>query len=645
MCGIGGLFSTRMPLEEIRARLRAGAECIRHRGPDDEGFWTDPQLNGGFAHRRLSILDLSPAGHQPMADKSGRWVITLNGELYNFKNLRSILEKSFQTKFLGTSDTEVAVEYISAFGIQKALADFKGMFAFGVIDLKEKKLFLARDRAGEKPIFYSHNEHEISFSSELPSLLKMSSQSPSISRDSLAEFLRFNFIPAPNSIYEQVKKIPPACLLEVILESRLVIKPPEAYWNAEVEFHKRSQQRPIPSYHEQLKEFDHIFTEAVKGQLQADVPVGAFLSGGIDSSAVVATMAKLSSQPVRTYTIGFLEAEYDESNYARKVAEFFSTQHEEQILSAADALAMVPDISRTFGEPFGDPSAIPTMLVSKMAARSVKVALSGDGGDELFGGYPHYTTVGRIWPKISKFPYWSRSMLVELLPLVPKIGWQAAEILLKQMAGDQSLRRPLHETWRGLNTLLKSRDFRDFYVRLIYSPQASERLLREKVESQNLSSKELNAPIQKQMMLLDLQRYLPDDILTKTDRSAMKYSLELRSPFLDKDLMEFSFSLPLSSNILGTNGKVILRDYLKQKLPPELFERPKKGFSVPVGQWIRGPLKEWARDLLSETDINRDGWLNATAVKEDLADHFDGRTDREQLLWNCLMFQNWLRDR
>jgi asparagine synthase (glutamine-hydrolysing) len=458
MCGIAGLFSFRGSLEEIKRRLSEGSRYLKHRGPDDEGFWIRSQLNGGLAHRRLSILDLSPAGHQPMTDSSGRWVVSLNGEIYNYKELRSTLEKNLKTQFVGSSDTEVVLEYVAAYGIRKALAEFKGMFAIAILDIQNRKLFLVRDRAGEKPVFYYIDESEIAFASELPALLKLVSTSPKICRHSLAQFLRFNFIPAPNTIYEGIKKLLPGQMLEISIESDRFLKQFDTYWSAETEFKQRQLRKSEDTYEDQLTRFATLFRDSVKGQLQADVPVGAFLSGGIDSSAVVVEMAKLSSQKIRTYTIGFVESEYDESPYARRLSEFLSTQHEHQILCAEDALAIVPHLSETFGEPFGDASAIPTMLVSKMASKSVKVALSGDGGDELFGGYPHYTTVGGVWPKISKFPHWSRSIIAELLPLVPTPGWRVAEVILKKIAGQQALRRPLSETWRGLQSLLNSKN-------------------------------------------------------------------------------------------------------------------------------------------------------------------------------------------
>ena len=628
---------------------------LAHRGPDDSGTWVDPNAGVAFGHRRLSIVDLSPSGHQPMPSSSGRWVLTYNGEIYNHRELRARLEdEGFAPRggWRGHSDTETLVEAIAAWGLDATLARAVGMFAFGLWDRAERKLYLVRDRFGEKPLYYGWVGGDFAFGSELKALTAHPRFDNTISGGAVEAFIARSYVPAPLSIYRRIFKLQPGCILEVgkdvpasALDESLAEGSTDGslrlrrYWSYG-EVLAAGLADPITDEREALAELERALARSIDGQSIADVPVGAFLSGGIDSSTVVALYQKHSSVPVRSFTIGFDDAHFNEAEHARAVAEHLGTIHHEHYVTAADAAAVIPRLPTMFDEPFGDSSAIPTFLVSRFARQHVTVALSGDGGDELFAGYRRHREAIALWNKLSRVPLPARRAAAAALGRVPLGVWSAADSFVG------SGRNPFSgRVAKGLKVGAGVRTFDDLYSSLL-----DQWALEPKpVASATVGGPSFpldpgfDAPDAVRMTYCDAVAYLPDDILTKVDRAAMAVSLETRVPFLDHRVAEVAARIPLSMKLRGGNGKWIVRELLGGHLPRELYERPKSGFSMPMGQWLRGDLRDWAEDLLDPSRMRQDGFLDGARVQGRWRDTLEGRRNGSGSIWAILMFQAWLR--
>jgi asparagine synthase (glutamine-hydrolysing) len=648
MCGIAGFLSTRAVSED---RVRRMIEPIRHRGPDDEGVWIDSEAGVGLGHRRLSIIDLSPLGHQPMASADGRWVISYNGEIYNHAELRSGLEG---VDWRGHSDTETLIECIAARGLEQALAQSVGMFAFALWDRKERRLHLVRDRFGEKPLYYGWAGGDFLFGSELKALRAHPGFDNVVSRKALRLYAARTYIPAPLSIYERIYKLEPGCILSLAPEAAAtpMAEPPEVgapgpvtlsrYWSYR-EVMRKGFADPIEDEEEALDGLEKVLAAAIKGQSYADVPVGAFLSGGIDSSTVVALYQKYSPNPVRTFSIGFEEAGFNEAEYAKAVAAHFGTVHNERYVTVNETRDVIPKLPAMYDEPFADSSQIPTHLVSAFAREQVTVALSGDGGDELFAGYNRHFAAPRLWQKLQRLPRPVRAMIGGPLSTLPPGLWNQASRLVA--AG----RHPFFGTrvQKALRVAGAARSFDDIYTSFLDEWNFEESPVLGGSGEEGVGwdlDFAPGAPDTLRMMYCDAVSYLPDDILCKVDRASMAVSLESRVPFLDHRVAEYAAAIPLGMKVRGGKGKQILRRLLYREAPEALFERPKAGFAVPVGEWIKGPLRDWAEDLLSAERLRREGWFDAAMIRRRWQQHLSGQRDSTPALWAVLMFQAWLTE-
>ncbi len=653
MCGIAGILTTDRIDPALLARM-AGA--IAHRGPDDQGIWLDEGAGIGFAHRRLSILDLSPQGHQPMHSADGRFVICFNGEIYNHTEIRAELEELGQVPeggWRGHSDTEVLLHALVVWGLELALERCTGMFANALWDRKERLLHLVRDRFGEKPLYYGWAGRDLVFGSELKALRCHPRFDAPIDRQALKAFAARTYVPAPLSIYRGIFKIPPGCFLTIsssALDAPLTSAPAEGgegslrlrrYWSYR-DTVLRGLAEPIESEEDALEALEKALAKAIRGQSFADVPVGAFLSGGIDSSTVVALYQKYSSQPVRTYSIGFEETGFDEAKYAMAVAKHLGTIHHEQYLSVGEARDVIPLLPTMYDEPFADSSQIPTYLVSRFARGEVTVALTGDGGDELFAGYNRHFIAPRLWQQMSKIPRAFRMFAASPLSRISPQFWSRAASFLSQDQGPFFGAR----VQKGLRIAQYASSFDDIYLSFLDEWGLEESPVR--AASQEPSRFDLSigedVPNTVRMMYCDAVSYLPDDILCKVDRASMAVSLETRVPFLDHHVAALAARIPVGMKVRGLHGKHILRELLFREAPRELFERPKAGFAVPVGQWIQNPLREWAEELLDPTRMAEEGWFDANIVQRRWRDHLAGRRDSTSALWAVLMFQAWLRE-
>ncbi len=646
MCGLAGAFDPGTESAAWPSRLAGMAAGLRHRGPDDEGIWYDAESGIGLAFRRLAILDLTASGHQPMLSASGRYVIAYNGEVYNFQALRAELE-SAGAQFKGHSDTEIMLAAFEAWGLEAAVKTFVGMFAFALWDRSERRLHLVRDRIGIKPLYWGWSRGALLFGSELTTLRRHPSFEARLDRNAVASFLRFSYVPAPHSIFEGFKKLEPGCIRTFDLagaprsgEGRLT-----AYWSL-AEVAREGSSRPFAGDdREAVDELERRLTESVALRMIADVPLGAFLSGGIDSSLVVALMRARASGPVRTFTIGFEEQEYDESRWARRIAKHLGTEHTEQVVTAAETLAVVPRIASLFDEPFADSSQVPTLLVSELARRQVTVALSGDGGDELFAGYNRYALFADLQPMLSRIPRGARSAVGRLLGAVPV---DAANRLLG--FADPWLRRygsagAAGDKIRKLAELLMLPDDRSLYLELLSHWKNPELLVAGSRPLQRLADRVerptgFGDPIHP-LMFDDTLAYLPDDILVKVDRTSMSVGLEARVPLLDHRVVELAWSLPLALKVRNGGTKWALRQVLDRHLPKELVDRPKMGFGLPIDVWLRGPLRAWADDLLSESRLRREGLLLPGPIQQKWREHLSGSRNWHYQLWDVLVLQAW----
>tara|TARA_B110001450_G_scaffold50898_1_gene47528 strand:- start:7025 stop:8953 length:1929 start_codon:yes stop_codon:yes gene_type:complete len=635
MCGIAGVWSK----DTINNNsFIAGLKTLNHRGPDNLGTWASENDAIALGHTRLAIIDLDSTGNQPMISRSGRYAITFNGEIYNYKELQSELRGlNSDITFAGTSDTEVMLYIFEYYGVKEGLKKLRGMFAAGLWDEVEKKMYLFRDRAGEKPLYFGYINSSLFFASETSFFQKID-QNLALSPDGVNMYFAQGNIPAPYSIYKNIFKVMPAQILE--------FKTPEKhassfYWELDV----NNSSNHKKSFQQNADEFETLFLNSVEEQMVADVSLGAFLSGGLDSSAIVSAMQEISSRRVETYSIGFAEDDYNESHAARAVAQHIGTQHQEFIFTAKDALEIIPELNKIYSEPFSDSSQIPTFFLCQETSRNVTVALSGDGGDELFGGYNRYILFHRFQALIIKFPTHLRSIIGKLLLKASQHGatyaflnFLATRLLNLQFSKEKlekiaitlmqlSVREMYYvllQQWNQNNWPLKKLDsvcLDDLYVQLNDQPINSFEAMRKH----------------------DYSNYLPNDILVKVDRAAMANSLETRVPFLDSRLIEFAFSLPPHHLIKGNKGKLLVRNFLHTRVPSAILDLPKSGFGVPIEHWLRGPLKVWAESLLFE-DIDEDNFLNYPLIQQKWREHLQGVHNWHHHLWSVLMLVSWAKD-
>jgi asparagine synthase (glutamine-hydrolysing) len=638
MCGIAGFIASPAPSAELSSRAVAMADALRHRGPDDSGIWTDPAAGIALGFRRLSILDLSEAGHQPMASVSGRYVMIFNGEVYNHEELRREVTSEISMEFRGHSDTEVMLAAIERWGLESAVRRFNGMFALALWDRRERRLHLVRDRVGVKPLYYGTSGGTFLFSSELSALRRHPAFDAEIDHDALSLLMQYSYIPAPFSIYRKFRKLPAGTILTIGPGRYESV--PEPYWSAKEVYEKGEQEPFSGSEQEAVDQLEHLVRDSVRLRMVADVPLGVFLSGGVDSSTVTALMQAQSARAIKTFSIGFEEDEYNEAVHAAAVARHLGTDHTEMYVTAQQALATIPELPRIYDEPFADSSQIPTYLVSALARRRVTVSLSGDGGDELFGGYNRYFLGRRVWRAVSPFPNVVRRFAATLLGAISAERWNqfrrklpTSTALPADAFGDK-----IHKLARVLRA--GDPDLMYFETVSQWSPSVVRGSGDAVAAGLPAARPQISDPIQR-MMYFDLISYLPDDILVKTDRASMAVSLEAREPLLDYRLVEFAASLPMRLKLRGSQGKWILRQLLYRYVPESLIERPKMGFGVPLDHWLRGPLREWAEDLLSEDRLPQEGFFDPAAVRHKWIEHLSGRRDWQHYLWDVLMFNAW----
>jgi asparagine synthase (glutamine-hydrolysing) len=650
MCGIAGFIDLRCRTsnENLRAVTKRMTDTLKHRGPDGEGVWADAATGVALGHRRLAVIDLSPTGHQPMVSPNGRFTMVFNGELYNFQELRKELEHSsaIPVIFRGPSDTEVMLACFDHWGVEAALSRFNGMFAFAVWDRKDQVLHLSRDRMGEKPLYYGWVGEIFLFGSELKALRAHPEFHGEINRDALMLYMRYNCVPAPHCIYQGIYKLPPGNLISVPNEGDGDVKP-IPYWNLQEAATRGNANQFVGTAEEAVNQLDTLLRDAIRIRMLADVPLGGFLSGGVDSSAVTALMQAQSSRPVKTFTIGIRDGAYDEAESAAAVAHHLGTDHTELYVTPVEALAVIPKLPRMYDEPFADSSQIPTFLVSQMARRHVTVGLSGDGGDELFGGYNRHVWSNRIWDAVGWLPSSARYALAGAIRIVSPESWDKFwSVCAPFLPGKAKHRNPgfkLHK----IADMLPVKDREALYVRHAshWADPGDVVIGGTEQNSAHLEGLQEKLPdFIQQMMFRDSVTYLPDDILTKVDRASMAVSLEARVPFLDHRVVEFAWSLPAQFKVRDGQGKWLLRQLLYRYVPPQLIDRPKMGFGIPLGTWLRGPLRDWAESLLDERRLLIEGFFNPAPIRKMWSEHLAGRGLWQYHLWDVLMFQAWLEE-
>ena len=646
MCGVAGFLMDSKSSSSVNFDLitKKMTDSIKHRGPNDSGCWNNPSEGIALGHRRLSILDLSDAGHQPMESSNGRYVIAFNGEIYNHLQIRSDIEKNNgNISWRGHSDTETILSAFETFGIQESLEKFVGMFAFSLWDKKNKILTLARDRLGEKPMYYGWqniaNGRVFLFGSELKALKSFPDIDLRVDRGSLSLFLKHAYVPNPYSIYENIFSLEPGQFLQVSLTNKMTKT--VNYWEASEIIKKGSFEEYKGTPKEAVKDLKNLLRHTIKSQMISDVPLGAFLSGGIDSSTVVSIMQEQADIPVKTFTIGFNEKGFDEAKYAKSIANHLGTDHTELYINANDAIKVIPDMHSIYCEPFADSTQIPNFIVSRLANNDVTVALSGDGGDELFGGYSRYNHIDNIWKKINYFPLSTRNLISKILtyPLQEKSIYSRYK--------SKTLTNLSKRIISGTN-LINSETIDKLYLHVITQIPFSEDVVHDgylketKLDDLKPSFGDISN-IEK-MMATDTINYLPDDILTKVDRAAMRTSLETRVPFLDHNIVEFAWRLPISYKVKEGETKWPLQQILKDFLPESLTKREKMGFSVPIHEWIRGPLSEWCEELLNKDRLKSEGFFDEEIVCNKWKEHLYGKKNNITFLWPILMFQSWLEN-
>ena len=646
MCGICGFFNPhRLTSKEwMQSVSHRMTDALVHRGPDDVGVWTDAKTGVALGHRRLSIQDLSSEGHQPMTSACDRFVMSYNGEIYNFNELRKELEHhGFQ--FRGHSDTEVLLGAITEWGVEKTLKQIIGMFAFALWDKEQESLTLVRDPVGKKPLYYGWCNNTFLFGSELKALRAHPEFDLPIDPDALGLFIKYSWVPAPFCIYKGIRKLPPGHLMTINSKSTLENTIPRSYWSARTVAENGEQTPFTGSLEDAADELEKLLQNTVGCRMIADVSLGALLSGGFDSTMVVSMMQSMSTRPIKTFSIGFWESEYNEAQHAQDIARHLGTDHTELYISPKDALAVIPELPKIYDEPFADSSQIPTLLLSKLARKEVQVALSGDGGDELFAGYTKYPECLKRWETWGNRPLWVRQRLADAMTSIGQASWSL-------LGSSRNLETGEIPKWQKFFGRIEKKS------RWIPAASPVDLVARRHARCRRIQDYVLHAedtnclltnsrdwaavsnPVQG-MMHLDFVTFLTDDILVKVDRASMSVSLEVRCPLLDTRLIEFAWSLPLSMRLNGRKGKIVLRKVLERYVPRELTERPKMGFAVPVSDWIKGPLRNWAEHLLNETRIREQGLLVPKAVHRIWQQHLSGWQDHDTLLWSLLMFQAW----
>ena len=647
MCGVAGLFDPGRETTDELLRRQVGdmASTLAHRGPDDSGIWSDAEHGVALGHRRLSVVELGAEGAQPMVSADGRWVVSYNGELYNHRALRHRLVAEGQA-FRGGSDTEVLVSTVQHWGLATALEAWEGMFALALWDRHQRQLHLVRDRFGEKPLYYGWVGRSLAFASELKALCRLPGFDAAIDRDSVALYLRHNCVPAPRTIYSGVAKLLPGQLITVGLDVRPgALPPPRAYWSAR-EAVEEARQRPLSGAPEHLADrLEAVLSDSVAARMVADVPVGAFLSGGVDSSVVVALMQQHSARPVRTFTVGFADRAFDESAEAAAVAAHLGTDHTPLEVSDGDACDVIPQLPDIWDEPFGDISEIPMHLVSRLARSEVTVALSGDGGDELFAGYNRHAWLERLWHRSSPLPDPVRRLVGSALVHLPPSLLDGVARVSDRLPDRMRIRNPAIKVAK-VGKVLAASGPEDAYLSLVSYWDDAESMVVGAGPTASMSSRPSEWPalsgITEQMLWLDLVGYLPDDILTKLDRAAMAVSLETRVPFLDRSVFELAWRLPMTLKLHGGTTKWLLRQVLYRHVPAELVERPKMGFGFPIGPLLRGPLRAWAEELLAEDRLVSQGLLEPGPIRLAWKQHLQGRRDLAHELWDVVALQAWL---
>lgn len=648
MCGITGVLYAQpeMASELLSALVKRMSDKLIHRGPDDCGEWVDANAGIGLGHRRLSILDLSPAGHQPMQSANKRYVIAFNGEIYNFKEIRKDLEKS-GVHFRGYSDTEVLLENIALFGLDETLVRLNGMFAIALWDKEDSSLTLCRDRIGKKPLYYGRCNNVFLFGSELKSIKQHPSFEDEVDRSALAQFIQYGWLNGPATIYQNIKKLQPGSYIKITRSNMNEVVTPVVYWSIKQVAENGVEKPYAGNYEQATNELDSLIKDAVNNRMIADVELGALLSGGIDSSLVVAIMQNSSSRKVKTFSIGFDEVTHNEAVHAKNIAEYLQTDHTELYVTPKECMEVIPSLSTMYDEPLGDVSQIPTYLVSKLAKEQVKVVLTGDGGDEFFAGYTRYFRCMEHWAKHQKIPLAIRPMLGQVMDVTAKALWG--------LAGDKIINAEIKD-WKRLGEKLEKRARRigaksplALFVKMMARYKEIDSLVLNSGESNTFLDRshewpQFEKPILN-MMLMDAYCYLPDDILVKVDRASMAASVEARAPLLDKNIIEFSWQLPFEMKVDEFGGKRILKNVLSRYIPKDLTDRKKMGFGAPVGQWLRGPLKDWAEDLLNPSKIKNQSYLDSVIVQNLWKQHQSGWRNHSDILWSILMFQDFLQTR
>jgi len=651
MCGIAGIVAPERGATDIaESTLERMADALVHRGPDDSGIWYDAAAGIGLAHRRLAIIDLSPAGAQPMLSDDQRVALVFNGEIYNHMALRAELEQQgAKITWRGHSDTESLLAAIAQWGIKDALRRISGMFALALWDGNERCLWLARDRIGEKPLYLARTAHGWLFASEPQAFRAAHGFSTRLDADALAQYLAFSAVPDSRCVYAETRKVTPGGLWRIDARTGAMSEHQYDSFSALCARGRAQRSPAVKSAADAADQIERVLTEAVASQMVSDVPLGSFLSGGVDSSLITALMQVQSDRPIRTFSIGFAEGGYDESAHAERVAAHLGTEHMTFHVSEEDALNLIPRLSSIYGEPFADSSQVPTALLCQHARREVTVALTGDGGDEIFGGYTRYLQAPRLWNRLSRLPLALRQMAGPVGRGVQWLGGAESSALRAAARGLGLPATTLNKAARLGEVVQSSRTFEDVFASLIRTFDKPEMFLHEKVRAHIHASKDFlmenpDLTPEERMMTADSCHYLPSDILVKVDRAAMAASLETRAPFLDKRVVEAAWSLPLAARIENGQGKRVLREILDRYVPRALIERPKQGFAIPIDQWLRGELRDWASGLLSKDALGQGGVLSAEPVERLWADHLAKRGNHGQKLWTLLMLQSWLLD-
>ena len=637
MCGLVGILDPyEFRLDSARLQIERMLNQINHRGPDGSGTYYDPEVGLAFGHRRLSIIDLSDNGKQPMASSSGRFVIVYNGEIYNFMEIKNqLLLEQHELALRGDSDTEILLQAIEVWGLEKTLDEINGMFAFALYDKSDRSITLVRDRIGEKPLYYSTENGKLYFSSELKSFRELRHLRGNIDRNALVSYLRHGYVPASKTIFEGIKKLEPGSLIRVRnQDGRLKVGQVKSYWSLKPKS-QSSEVGCVDKLDEKISLISNLLEDSVRSRLVSDVPLGALLSGGIDSSLIVALMQKNSINPIKTYTVGFSELEFNEADSARAISKYLGTDHTEIIVSQSDALELVSQIPRTFCEPFADSSQLPTMLVYSKAKENVSVCLSGDGGDELFGGYQRYYDALVFNKKVDSIPHFLRSTLACSLSKI------SAFSDYKKVSRLSSIQKKIGRFSKCLNSPIS----KSVYLRYLSHWVEPANLVVSGEEDfdvfENLGVSTSELDFLTTMRYVDALNYLPDDILVKLDRASMSASVEGRLPFLDFRLVELAFQLNSRDLIVGNTTKALLREVSYKHISKSLLDRPKKGFGIPLAEWLRTELKDWANDLLSERCLSSHGLFEVDIIRNYWLEHINGINDWHYLLWDVLMFQCW----